>query len=324
MPPPTTPKKLDGPGNPDALGQLSAASWRGIEFPTSRFRVSIAHDLVEHKYWGVDGARVESTGLAPLRFSFTAPLLNGIEPGKAETWAQLYPNQFRILVAAFQNKDAGLLNHPEFGHFTCKAERLDADWDAARRGGVDCELTFVETNIVNATPREDLHREVALRAAAASLDGKKPDLEALLKARGIPLPEYLKKQKLSLTDFANKINAIADAPTLLSYRASGRVNNILYHAKRLQFSIDRSRSALTWESTRDVERVKANAHEANQKILQVNRIIGTFTVPAATTLAGVARQIAGARVDDLIKLNPGLMKGPEIDKGTVVRHYIAP
>jgi prophage DNA circulation protein len=128
---------------PDTFDQLLAAAWNSIEFPVTKMRMSIAHDLVEHKYYGVDGARVESVGLAPRRFSFSAPLFNGISPGKAEKWAALYPNQLRILLVDFQKKTKGLLQHPEFGIIVCKAERFDMDWDAARRGGVDAALSFV-------------------------------------------------------------------------------------------------------------------------------------------------------------------------------------
>jgi prophage DNA circulation protein len=309
---------------PDIFDQLSSAKWRDIEFPVTRMRMTVAHDLVEHKYYGVDGARVESVGLAPLRFSFSSPLLNGISPGKNERWAALYPNQMRILLAAFQKKERGMLQHPEFGLLVCKAERFDMDWDAARRGGVDAELTFVQT--LTDAEIEVLDETPVKVVDIGELDDEslKKDLKVLLKARNLPLPPYLQKSTLSLTEFADKVKAIADAPTLLQYRAAGRINSILYHAKRVQQSVEKARSAVTWPVTQSVERSRASAYGLQEQILAVtNKSIAFFKVPAATTLAGVARQLPGAKVGDLIKLNPGLMRGPEIDAGTTVRYYAA-
>lgn len=310
--------------SPDVFDQLHAAKWRDVEFPVTRSRMAIAHDLAEHKFWGVDGARVESTGLAPMRFTFSAPLLNGITPGHNETWAALYPNQLRALIAAFRLKSVGVLQHLEFGNIKCKAERLDIDWDATRRGGVDAEMSFVETKVDS---DDILSHATKVKEVYVDLDLDKPtfkaDLKKLLEAQGVPLPAYLTDPKVSLTDFANDIKAITDMPGVLSYRAFGKVNSLVYHADRIIDSAKGAKSALTWPAVASAERIKATAHELRQNILAKSKRIGFFTVPAATTLAGVARQIPEAKVGDLIKLNPSLMRAPEIEAGTIVRYYRA-
>lgn len=308
---------------PDVFDQLLSVKWRDVEFPITRHRMSVAHDLVPHTYWGVDGARVESTGLAPNRFTFSAPLINGISPGKNETWAALYPNQFRKLLAAFQLKAKGVLQHPEFGEIVCKAEKFDADWEATRRGGVDAELSFVETKVDGDTdflafPGSNAQPEIG------SLDSVtvKRDLKALLEAAGLPLPAYLVDNKISLTDFLRQVKAVADYPALLEYRGAGRINSLFYHAGNIQKSVDKLRSPKTWSVTRDIERLKAGAFEAGQKLLEGSKDIGFYKVPAPTTLAGITRQIPGAKIADIIKLNPGIMRSPAIDKDKVVRYFI--
>jgi hypothetical protein len=315
----------------DYFEELLPAKWRGVEFPVTRTRMSIAHDLVEHKYWGVDGARIESTGLAPRRYTFTSPLMNTIWPGRSEKWAALYPNQLRALIGAFQQKSVGVLQHIEFGAVKCKAEHMDVDWDAARRGGVDAELTFVET--LAPTDEEVENDILASRTPIAEVDigsvdldkaSTKADLEALLEAKGLDLPPYLldKNAPISLGELANKIKSVTDYPGLLSYRAAGQINALVYHANRIKESASSARSALTWPVVQNAERIKAAAHELTQDLLTLNKSIAFFTVPADTTLAGVARQIPAAKISDLIKLNPALMKGPEIQRGTVVRYYV--
>lgn len=311
--------------SPDVFDQLLAAKWRDVEFPVTRTKMSIAHDLAEHKSWGVDGARVESTGLAPLRFSFSSPLLNGISPGRNERWAALYPNQMRALIAAFQQKSRGVLTHPEFGPILCKAERLDLDWDAARRGGVDAELTFVETTIDN--DRSFLLEPTPVQGVEVSIeeldsDSFKADLKTLLLRAGVDLPPYLQDgNKVSLTDFMRQVKSVTDYPSVLSYRSAGQIDSIVYHAKQIQQSVEKAGSALTWPATNNVEKIKANAFELKEKLIAGTKDIAFFTVPAATTLAGVCRQLPEAKVGDLIKLNPALMRGPEIEQGTVVRYY---
>jgi prophage DNA circulation protein len=305
----------------DLFAELHAAAWRDIEFPVTRARMSVAHDLVEHKAWGVDGAHVESTGLAPLRFSFSSPMLNTITPGRNEKWAALYPNQMRALLAAFQQKSAGMLTHIEFGPVLCKAERMEIDWDAGRRGGVDVELSFVQTTtadeeIVNETPVQ------VVDAAVENLESLKLDLKALLLKAGLALPPYLQTPpKADLEDAMNKVKAVSDTVTTTAARAAGKVNAVVYQANRIAESASAARSALTWPVIQNCERIKAAAYELDQKLAQQNKQIAKYTVPGDTTLAGIACQIPGAKMGDLIKLNPGLMMSPEIPKGTVVRYY---
>lgn len=308
----------------DVLEQLLPVKFRDVEFPITKLRTSVAHDLVEHKYWGVDGARVESTGLAPRRISCSSPMTNGIVPGKAERWAVLYPNTFRDLFTAFQMKATGPFQHPEFGIINVKAERMEADWDANRRGGVDVELSFVET-----LPEEGIDlfedspvQEIELAALNLDASDLKVDLEKLLRDAGLPLPPYLEKDTISLSDIARKVQGVVDTATLLEHRVGGAYNSLLYQANRIQQSCERLRDATTWPITRDVERIRSSAHELRQKLLQADRDVAFFRVPADTTLAGVVRQLDGASVGDIIKLNPSLMTNPVVSEGTVVRYYV--
>lgn len=310
----------------DLFEQLLPAKWRDVEFPITRHRMEIAHDLVEHKYWGVDGARVESTGLAPMRFIFNSPLFNTISPGRNERWAALYPNQTRALIAAFQKKEIGQLQTLEFGEVLCKAERMSIDWDAARRAGVDVEMSFVETTVAEDNSLLTSKTQVeSVDIGAIEMDSPtvKADLKALLQAAGVDLPPYLLDDSISLGELANKVKAVTDAPSVLSYRTAGQINALVYQAERIQQSAYAARSALAWPVVANAERIKAGAHKLQENLLAANKKVAFFKVPHDTTLAGVARQIPNAKIGDLIRLNPGLMRGPEIPRGTTVRYYKA-
>lgn len=326
-PPPDPPNPDPTDDEHDLLfDQLLEASWRDVPFPVTKMKVSLAHDLVEHKYWGVDGASVENTGAAPWRYSFSAPFINGLSNSGAETWDhRLYPDHLRKFLEAFQDKSVGQLQHPEFGLIFAKAERLDIDWDGGRRGGVEVEMSFVETNVEGQTAHLDASPIDKIDAAAGELNSiiNKADFAALLKKQGLEPPPYLSDPTFSFEEAMNKIKAVTDYPTLLSMRAGGRIDAVIFQAERVAKSAEAARSAVTWPITQNVERVKAAAYNLRESLLATrSRRIAFFTVPADTTIAGVARQLpSGAKMGDVIKLNPGLMLNPEVSRGTVVRYY---
>ncbi len=300
----------------DLFEQLLPCSWRDVEFPLLSISASLAHDLVEHKYWGVDGARVEDTGLTPMRFSAEIPFINGIVPGKGEKWGALYPTEFRRFLAACALKTTGILVHPEFGEIPCRCERLDFEISGDRRGGVVVKVSWVETlqdddtaNPFGPSPIQDIE------LAALDLDASDTDL----KKPAPTLPEY----ETSFADLARGIQGIVDSATILTMTTVGKIDSIVYRAEAIGDSIDRAKSALTYGPTNAVERLKAHAHDLRQSLLQASgRDIALYYVKGDTTLAGLLAQLPGASLGDLVKLNPQLMTSAVVSKGTTVRYYV--
>lgn len=303
----------------DEFDQLLPFKWRDVEVPVTKVKVSLAHDLVEHKYWGRDGARVEATGMAPMRVQASIPLGNRIYPGRGERWqaGRLYPGALRKLVEAFQQRKVGVLQHPEFGEIFARGEKLDVDMSGDRRNMVEVEASWVQT--LGDSDFQDLFPSPIqlVQEAGADLDANTADLKGLLK--GYTLPEY----EATFDDFARSIAAVGDQVGLLAYRAAGRINSIVYRVDQVMDSIDRAKSAFSWPARQAAERVKDAAHDLNQKLLAAsNRGIGFTTVPADTTLAGLLALVpAGNTVGDLVKLNPQLMAQPTVPAGTRVRFY---
>ncbi len=297
--------------------QLLPCKWRDVEFPVTVVKMSLAHDLVEHKYWGLDGARVEATGLAPMRFTASIPFINGIVPGRGERWSVLYPNGMREFLAAFADKKTGFFQHPEFGLIPCKPERLEFTLSGDHRGGMECEASWIETledddvaNLIGETPIQDIE------LAALDLDASDADLKALAP----DLPEY----KGTLADLARGIQAIADTATILEMTTMGKLDSLVYRAENIGDSVDRAKSALTWQATNSLERIKAHALKLRENLLKdESRDIALYFVPGDTTLAGLLPQLAGAKLGDVIKLNPELMRSAIVPKGATVRYYVS-
>lgn len=300
----------------ELFAQLLPFKWRDVELPITKMRVSLAHDLVEHKYWRVDGARVEATGLAPLRFSASVPFINGIVPGKGEGWKSLYPTQLRAFLAAFAKRDTGVLQHPEFGEIACKAERLDIDWSGDRRGGCEVEASWVETQDTDGIVTFRANPITDLGVYAKDLDASTDDLRKLAP----DLPQYQE----TFDDFARGLSAIFDQVGLLSYRGAGKISAFIYRVDAFQDSVNRARSAMTWPATQAIERIKAAAFDLRENLLAIGRDIVFYTVPGDSTIAGVAATLSDTTLVDLVKLNPTLMSSPVVRRGTVVRYYASP
>jgi hypothetical protein len=296
------------------FAQLIAFKWRGEHYPVTRVGVSLAHDLVEHKYWGVDGGRVEATGVAPIRVSATIPISNHIVPGGNEGWesGKLYPTALRKFIVDFSKRLTGLVQHPEFGEIACKPERFDFELTGERQGATEIHASWVETldddvltNLV-ASPVQQI------QGVAADLDADVNDLRSLAPT----LPEF----KESLEDLARKLAGMADALTILSYRAAGAINNVIYQVRRIETAVMRAKDATTWPVIQNIQRLKSAAYELRTKALSPGGI-GLYVVPKDLTMAGVVVALPkGTNVGDLIKLNPNLARGPVVPKGTYVRY----
>lgn len=298
----------------ETFSALLPFQWKDVQMPLMRLRMSLGHDLVEHKSWGVDGASVEDTGQIPVRFSASIPFLNGIAPAATESWpsGDLYPTHFRRFILAFQEKKVGLLQHPEFGSIACRADKLEVELASDRRGGVIVEASWVET-LDDEVQHQVVNGYVNLDAEAVNLDAQKTDLKKLVPG----LPDY----QTSFEDLARSIQAVGDQTALLTKRAAGQIDRIMYRIDNIQRSVDSAKSALTWPTTQSIEKLRSAGTNLRQRLLQANRDIMLFVVPEQTTVPALLVQLPGATLPDIIKLNPDLMRGPIVQKRATVRYY---
>lgn len=292
-------------------------------------RVSLSQDIVEHKYWGVDGADIESTGRAPMQIEATIPFVNGIVPGKGEQWGVLYPTEFRKFLKAFADRTQGMLQHPELGGILCKPVSLEFSHEAQRRDGVEVVARWVETieNVETAFIGETPIQAADL--AALDLDASKADILALVPDAAFPEETF--------DSFVNKLAGTIDSVTTFVQLITAKPNQILHRIQTLQDSVQRARNALTWPVEEACERMKeaslAIAKSSGNGVVFVpsaasaplGRKIGRYVTQARTTLAGILSALpAGHKTttDDLINLNPFLIARPEVGAGVVIRYYV--
>lgn len=294
--------------------QLKACSWRDIQFPVRSVEFSFSQDLVEHKYFGVDGARVEATGRGPVNLTATIPLTNGIVPGKNERWGVLYPDAFLTLLKAMADRSVGVFNHPELGPITCRVHTVHTKHDGQQRDGVDLVVTFVETVIAGDTSDVGQNKSPVAVAelAALDLDASSDDLSALV-------PE-LYEMPISLNDFIDSLTAVSDQFSISSKLALGRIDATLYHLGRLQASVETAKSSMTWPALDAIERAKSAVRWIKDHPPAGLPIL-IHIVGEDVSLGALIGEIKGAQFGDLIKLNPGIMAQAVVPKGTQVRYH---
>lgn len=298
------------------LDLLRECKWRGIAFPISSLRTTLKQDLVEHKYWGQDGARLESTGQAPLTIEVVIPFRNGLAKAKSETWASLYPNTFRFFLLACSDRSIGIFDHPELGEIACKLSSADTVWDPNRRDGVDVHATFVQANVQN-----DTSSPLADPSPAAGAQQSGFDLDAAITTLKPPLPTT-PVYKANFADSIRSVLAVGDQVSLLQKQVGGKFSELAYRAQQIENSALSAKSALMWPIIVACERIKHVANSSPRgKFLQQQREVSYYVVPARTTLAGLVGDIPEASIGDLIKLNPTLPANPSVLANTVVRYY---
>lgn len=255
--------------------QLLPFKWRDLHLPIFKIGLSLAHDLVEHKYWGVNGARVEATGVAPIRISAVIPIANSIYPAKTEKWqaGELYPNALRKFIIEFAKKETGFVQHPEFGEIACKPERMEFELTGDHQDCTQITASWVETL------DDDLAHKLNLSNPVLDIDQAAADLEASgkdLKKLAPQLPEFQE----SLESLGRKLTAIVDTVSILQYRAAGQINRILYQAHRLEVAIQRAASNQLGQPTslRPFQSNFKDALKAIKKLRPNSTTVGTGPV----------------------------------------------
>ncbi len=304
----------------DVLSQLLEYKWRDVSFPVVQFSTGVAHDHVIHKWADRDGGHVEATGRQPLQFRASIPFKNSVNPGPSETWGKLflYPDTFRLFLAAFATRTSGVLQHPELGPIRCKPHSADFTWSANSRDGCDCNATWTESLDDTVSEFQDI---LARKSPVAELILQADALDAEVAAYPNPLLST-SVRSFSFADAMRLATKPFNTITLTSAKYGGYINHVAYRASLLEDAVLHLHDNAAWPIVTACERVRALLHDLKKQQLTVaNRLIGFYTVPRDATLASlIVPTRTSAR--ELLNLNPSLASGPVVRKGTVVRYLL--
>lgn len=303
----------NAPPAPPTIEQfLDELTFRGIAIPYTHLDTSFSQSYVEHKPVDRDGAFVETTGTDPIRVNVTAMFSNHIVPGKDASWeyGKLYPEQFRKVLAAIQDRKKGVLKHPELGQF----DAVPIDWkhttEPQNRSGVQIQISFLET----IEPSFD-YVAVATNATASSAS-----YELALSA--LPATVPLPPDKPNFEDMINGVKAAIDGTALQISQAMAKIDRVLYQIDRINESLDNFQTVLTVDARIKGERLYEAALKMRQTLNQsFVAKIRRFRVPEDMTMVALVQRL-GNDVPTLLQLNPSLvgMKGARVPQGTWIRY----
>jgi hypothetical protein len=296
--------------------QLLECQWRGISFPCTSFRVRITQSTVQHAQPDRDGARIESTGRNPLAFSASVPMFNCLSKGPNETWGTPYPDTHRKIVAAMADRTSGTLQHPSLGLVLCKAVSCESTLEAGRRDGEMLSLEWIETrdedDVLGNVIGEDSPIGAATRNAIdldnrisqTNFGGFDPD-----------------GNKISFEEAMRRVAGVADTASLLSRRAFGQIDRILYRIEAIRTAVVASGDPQNWPMKESLMKLRSAIQQLKKKAAATQKDTRFYVVPAPTTAGNIAAQLNNA-VGDIIRLNPFLCAAPQVDARTVIRYYV--
>ena len=299
-------------GNADVLSQLLGASWRDIGFPSLMFSAAYKHNVVRHQRVDRDGVRVENTGLDGGVHTFKIPCINTIRPAPNETWSvapPLYPVVYRQLLGAFADRTSGTFQHPDLGALNCKVASYESTLDPDFRGGPTLLVTLFETvdDGDSAALTSDSEQSIAVDAAQY-LDVKILTLH--------PSPYTGTPGGISLSSFLKSLGSIADEWNLFKAQWAAAIDRVSYQLGNLaeKFGDDPGFSDNT-------NRLISALHAIKQRALASARRTGIYVVPVRSMLPQIAVRTK-SKLTDLLKLNPGLVRSPFVERDTRVRYYL--
>lgn len=319
VPKPAKKTHFTGSDKPPITDSYFPCAWRGIGFPIASLKVSLQQDLVQHKYWGVDGADVEATGRAPLEIEAVIPFFQNVVGGKADQFGRgLFPSQFILFQQSFADRTAGPLDTPQIFNLWCRPVSMEYAYDPMRRDGVEVTARWVETINIDAPDGVEIQSANSGGEALLSLDAAKSDLSR------VSHPEFTE----SFEGLLNKLGGVFDTTASKVKIILNTGNRIRYRLDRLQSSVERAKNALTWPVEESIEKAKevfgpqtVNGTGPAAPAANPRRPTLRFTTTFRTTLSQLQTRFPNNSVDDLLYLNPRLASRPAVPGGTVIRYY---
>ena len=314
---------LPGGALPDSdalFAALPGLSWRDVDIPYAELDTEVRQDLVIHKFADRNGAHIEGTGRHPLQFTARIPFLNGIAAGPNERWQRpLYPYTRDNMLRAVLEPGSGTLQHPELGSLTCKCELMRWRLDANVRSGVWCDIVWIESD----DTAQQLAQNLAAPSPLAGMQAAASDLDLQFASLNPRLTPHLPTFQASFSDYVFAVRGAIDQFTILQKQTAGRIDNLVYQANALEFSLNSAanNNVLNWPVIAACERLKEACYDQKAVQLARARPIGQYTTQKDATLAQVASAIR-APVTDIMMLNPAFLSQPILPRESVVRYYL--
>ena len=306
----------------DPFPLLLGYAFRGLGFPVVDTMLEVRQDLVIHKFADRDGAHVEGTGRHPFQITARIPFLNGIQPGPQETWQSnsLYPLQWRGFFKACCDNSSGTLVHPELGPLTVKVEHCRTVWAAAKRSGVEVEVSWIESDDSGTALASALASPSPLAGLLASAAAIDEQIAALQGDPSAGISVY--QPPATISSLVASVTLSVGIQGSLGQASLGQCAVVIQQATAVQASLytEANSSALSWPLVLSCDQAIEAARNTRATLLQGAAPVSLYTTLKDSTLGQLAAVIP-ADIGVLISLNGQLCAAPVVPAGTVVRFY---
>lgn len=315
-------------GDDEAIfGAYPVAKWEAtgkpaVSFPFETLEENGGNRLVPHERLYRDGARIDDTGSRATTYTFAIPVLNSPNHEEGVDGLAQYPDLALKLIEACEVHETGTLTVPTKGPRRCRAETWRRMEDARKVDMAALVITWMEDN-------EDDADAAAAQAPSASTVASKYAQDAIDACQEWGADSDLLS---SLTDFANDLQDLANAPAQYVADIEAKAGNLAAAADRVEATFasttdeaeDELGTLLTdpqaSRAGRMLARVKDVAARAPLEPHSHKGKIITRTFGRDVSIFDVAT-IVGQNPADLIDLNTQLEDLLHIERDTPVRIF---
>lgn len=328
------------PNPVDVLGSLQEFRFGDFDagFPVTQTSMRVRQDLTIHKFADRDGAHVEGCGRHPIEITARIAFINGLVPGKQETWDpnNLYPGAYLQFMKSVLSRYSQPLQHPEHGLLTVKIQDCKVDWEGKSRGGVFVDATWLETDDTATELVTSLGSQApnsTAVSAATDLDSNipiafadYPGLSVLMKTSFNPPTDAAGEG--TFTQLTNTALQGLTTASQYEWEVQGALSSVIYQATALENAVNlvqtglpgQQPQCLLWPLVQSAELAKDSAYTLQQQMLNRQPAINIYTTTVDSTLGQVAN-ILQADISDLLQLNVGLASMNFVPVGTSVKYY---
>jgi len=270
------------------------------------FGLEFEHDHVEHLYPDRDSGFIEATGRRPATYTFTAIFRNGLAGFKSPP----YPTEWRKFVGACLDRSTAPLVHPELGELKAKCKSLRTQWDPMRRDGVEVDVTFRET-----TDSED-ELAAAFEKVASYPTADAGDLDNAL-GNISPTPKLPAPLPPSLLDSLKQLSGAIQQAKLGLGNVGGLISSYVGALDSLRQQLEGLGNPSTYKALASIDAMIVALLDIQTAPVTKSKPISQATVKADAPLASVA-SFFRMKLDDFLRLNPGLASKTTVSAGTMV------
>ena len=299
------------PSDLDIARQLLTPKWRDVEFYCGPWSIAFDQQHAIHAYPDRDAAFIEATGRNPARYSFTAYFRNGISGSSL-----LYPDKWRLFIAACLDRSTGKLVHPELGAINAKVVSYRSSFDPMKRDGMDVEVEFIESS----TTADELNDIV---------NGSSPMGDAIAAARDLdteafainPTPTYPSALTPSALDSLKKLSGALQQFKMGIGNVIGQIDSVTIALDQFRQAIESVSNPANYKALAAIDRLIVALFNLKDTLAQKARPLTPAIVRFDSSLPAVAKFFTMS-VDDLLRLNPALARGSTVRSGTAISVFV--